>query len=524
MKKLLLILTVAILFPFLVNAGGIVTNTNQSAIWVRTLARDASTDIDAAYFNPAGLVRLDDGFHFSLNNQTIWQNKDVTTDYRYLLPDSSKTFAGKVSAPVFPSIYGAWKKGKFAISLGFNPIGGGGGATLEEGIPMVDILVADLRKGYELQAGATDYRMDAYMKGSSVFYGYQAAFSYAINDMISIAAGLRYVTAKNTYEGHLRDVELLLPTGWAPAADLVVASANMVAQSATNLQNAIDLGLLGANDPISVELGLQLQMLGINPTGFTNTIAVGALQQASDGLNDKAGLLTQELESVQKGSGFTPFVGAHFSLLENKLNIGVKYEFKTAMKLKNDTEQDFTVGFTDAGVPITMFPDGQEFDSDIPAMLSVGVDYQIIKKLSASVGFHYFFDKSANYGKKLNGVYVPNDSLIDKNYIELSAGLEFNITDKLVASAGYLYAKSGVKEEYQDELSFSLPSSTIGAGLGYKISKDVMVNLAAAYAMYGDGKKDYEHVYPGPGNEHFPVRDNYTKNTLIIAIGLDLHF
>ena len=43
MKKLLLILTCALLFPYLSNAGGIVTNTNQSATWVRTMVRDAST-------------------------------------------------------------------------------------------------------------------------------------------------------------------------------------------------------------------------------------------------------------------------------------------------------------------------------------------------------------------------------------------------------------------------------------------------------------------------------------------------
>ena len=54
-------------------AGGIVTNTNQSAQFIRTMSRNASTDIDAVYFNPAGLVRMDDGFHFALHNQTIFQ-------------------------------------------------------------------------------------------------------------------------------------------------------------------------------------------------------------------------------------------------------------------------------------------------------------------------------------------------------------------------------------------------------------------------------------------------------------------
>ena len=38
-------------------AGGLVTNTNQSAMFTRLQNRNASTSIDAVYFNPAGLTR-----------------------------------------------------------------------------------------------------------------------------------------------------------------------------------------------------------------------------------------------------------------------------------------------------------------------------------------------------------------------------------------------------------------------------------------------------------------------------------
>ncbi|NTV78917.1 MAG: hypothetical protein HGA25_07260, partial [Clostridiales bacterium] len=48
------------LLPIL--AGGLVTNTNQSAMYTRLQNRNASTDIDAVYFNPAGLTKLGNGF------------------------------------------------------------------------------------------------------------------------------------------------------------------------------------------------------------------------------------------------------------------------------------------------------------------------------------------------------------------------------------------------------------------------------------------------------------------------------
>ncbi len=90
MKKQLLLITGLVCLATMAFGGGIVTNTNQSAAWVRTMVRDASTDIDAVYYNPAGLFKLNDGFHFSLNSQTLFQNKDVTDDYQFLNPIAEK--------------------------------------------------------------------------------------------------------------------------------------------------------------------------------------------------------------------------------------------------------------------------------------------------------------------------------------------------------------------------------------------------------------------------------------------------
>jgi len=117
MKKQFLLITSLALLTTVAFGGGIVTNSNQSAYWVRTLVRDAAIGPDAVYFNPAGLTKLEDGFHFSLSSQTIFQNKDVTNDYTYLSP-TPKTYYGDVKAPIFPSFYATWKKNKIAVSFG----------------------------------------------------------------------------------------------------------------------------------------------------------------------------------------------------------------------------------------------------------------------------------------------------------------------------------------------------------------------------------------------------------------------
>ena len=44
--------------------------SNLSAEWVRTPARNAATDAsDIVVYNPAGLVKLNNGFHINLGNQ-----------------------------------------------------------------------------------------------------------------------------------------------------------------------------------------------------------------------------------------------------------------------------------------------------------------------------------------------------------------------------------------------------------------------------------------------------------------------
>ena len=47
------------------------------------------------------------------------------------LSRTPKDYVGDVSAPIYPGVYVAYNTGKLSFSAGFNPVGGGGGATYE---------------------------------------------------------------------------------------------------------------------------------------------------------------------------------------------------------------------------------------------------------------------------------------------------------------------------------------------------------------------------------------------------------
>src|SRR5574344_908571 len=130
MKKQFLILALTA-SAVQVMAGGVITNTNQSAPYVRTVSRNATMDNDAVYFNPAATAQLSDGIHLSYGHQVCFQTRTTTDDFPTL---NRHEYEGKIVVPAFPTLDAIWKKNHLAISLGFGPNGGGGNAQYDNGL------------------------------------------------------------------------------------------------------------------------------------------------------------------------------------------------------------------------------------------------------------------------------------------------------------------------------------------------------------------------------------------------------
>jgi long-subunit fatty acid transport protein len=480
MKRLNLFLVALLVLSSSVSAGGLVTNTNQSAAWARTLTREATTGIDAVYYNPAGLSQLKNGLHFSLTNQTIFQTRQITSSYP-LIEGAPKTYEADLTAPIFPSIYAAYKKNKLAFSAGFNIIGGGGSANFESGIPSFESQIASIGASLQpidaaIEAAAgfnpgfsnvTGYNIaEMALNGSSMYMGFQVGATYAITDMISVAIGARYVSAKNSYEGTSDGITIDAPAAYG-----------------------------GTQPP-----GTYLRTVAATPGLPADVVA---------GLNGNAAALDLvstdgELVAVQKGSGFTPIVGLNLNLID-MLNIAVKYEHHTKIELTNETEID------DMG----MFPDGEKSRADLPGMITVGAQLKPIDKLSVCAGFNYFLDKPAYYGyADENNVQINNETTIDNNAYTLSASVEYKFLGILGLSAGFSTGNLGVNDNYQSDLDYALKSNTVAGGVFVDIGEMLTINAGLVYVMY----QDYEKNFTVP----LPYSEIYKKSTTLFAIGLDI--
>ena len=79
MKKKTLVASFGLMVSSLTFAGGLLTNTNQNAAFLRNPARDGAIGIDGVYSNPAGVAFLPDGLHLSLNFQSAYQTREITS-------------------------------------------------------------------------------------------------------------------------------------------------------------------------------------------------------------------------------------------------------------------------------------------------------------------------------------------------------------------------------------------------------------------------------------------------------------
>jgi len=527
MKKLTVALIAVLLSTTFAFSGGLVTNTNQSAAWVRYFSRNATLDIDAVYFNPAGLTKLNDGFHISLNNQSIFQTWTLNNDLSLM---NESEFIGDVKAPMFPSVYAAYKMGKLAFSFGFNIIGGGGGAEFTGGVPMVEMLMSSLPVSMAPLGAPTGYSYESYLKGQSAYFGYQAGVSYEINDMLSVYAGARYVMVNNSYEGYIRNISV---TGGALGdltnASLTSMSAEALAGSVAagaagdGLQPAInggagtltfqqmeDLSLITPSERAQLEGGLialgvpqgTIDVMDMNTAQTTYYTGRDQLFAGSEQLaGASAGIVDQELETKQTGSGITPIIGANISLMDGNLNIGLKYEFMTDLNIKNETVSDVVL---DPISGASMYPDGQEISADMPAMISAGVTFKPMEKLELSGGVEYYFDKGVDWDGR--------EEYIDANMFNANVSAQYALNEKFLVSAGYNYAKTGVTEDYQTDLSFSLSSSSIGFGGAWNIMENLQLNLGYAMVIY------MEDEVPGT------FTSTYGKATKMFAAGVNYSF
>ena len=511
MKKTLLLGLIALTAAPAAHAGGLLNNTSLHALYLRSLARNASLAIDATYYNPAGLVFTPDGWRFSVNSQTVLQRRDIDATFAPFAYSTAgtttKRFEGKATAPIVPTLMASYKKGDWAFSAVAGVFGGGGKASFTSGLPQFEAnvalvptitqaiaqkataMIATLPAGAlppAAQAGfaklidpikaANKYSVDSKLEGLQYVFGLQAGASYKINQHLSAYLGARLSYAYNTYTGYIRNIQVSGADGamhHAPTYFGVIAAGAKVAEPIVN------------NLPDALKQQVQ-PVLAVPSLLAKNT-------------------LDKRIEVKQTGIGLAPIVGLNFNY--EGLNVGARYEFRTAIRVKNTTEAN------DSGME--QFADGAKVANDLPAVLGVGLSYRILPTLTAAVSYNHFFEKSANMAG-------DKQKTLKGNTNEYLFGLEWNALDWLDVSGGVQITRKGVSDAYQSNIHFDMSSTSYGLGVGLHLTKEAQLNLAYMISSYRDHKKTVSTYAAQPAlGIALPGSEVYTRKNQIFSIGLD---
>ena len=511
MKKTLLLGLIALTAAPAAHAGGLLNNTSLHALYLRSLARNASLAIDATYYNPAGLVFTPDGWRFSVNSQTVLQRRDIDATFAPFAYSTAgtttKRFEGKATAPIVPTLMASYKKGDWAFSAVAGVFGGGGKASFTSGLPQFEAnvalvptitqaiaqkataMIAALPAGAlppAAQAGfaklinpikaANKYSVDSKLEGLQYVFGLQAGASYKINQHLSAYLGARLSYAYNTYTGYIRNIQVSGADGAMHHAPTYFGAIAVGAKAAEPIVNNLPDALKQQVQPVLAVPGLLAK----------NT-------------------LDKRIEVKQTGIGLAPIVGLNFNY--EGLNVGARYEFRTAIRVKNTTEAN------DSGME--QFADGAKVANDLPAVLGVGASYRILPTLTAAVSYNHFFEKSANMAG-------DKQKTLKGNTNEYLFGVEWNALDWLDVSGGVQITRKGVSDAYQSNIHFDMSSTSYGLGVGLHLTKEAQLNLAYMISSYGDHKKAVSTYAAQPAlGIALPGSEVYTRKNQIFSIGLD---
>ncbi|MBW2201850.1 MAG: outer membrane protein transport protein [Deltaproteobacteria bacterium] len=190
--------------PMPLLAGGIDNKQNWSAEYMRTLNRNASTDAaDVVVYNPAGSIKMENGFYGNVSVQAV--SKDFSNTI------GGTTYTSEVPSYI-PGFFGLYKKDRWAGYFAFTIPGGGGKVKFDDGNATTMAVAQGL-----LALPVFNTINDQTLEAEGVYYGFTFGGAYAINAIVSVSIGARYIEAQKDVQG------AVTVSGIAPARTFVTA-------------------------------------------------------------------------------------------------------------------------------------------------------------------------------------------------------------------------------------------------------------------------------------------------------------
>ena len=471
-------------------AGGILTNTNQSVLFLKNPARDGAIGLDGVYSNPAGVAFMPQGFHFAFNWQYAHQTRTITSVNpvfalgRKNNGSDTKVFEGVADAPIIPSLQAAYNTGNWSMQFNFSVPGGGGQCEFADGLGSFESVVGSIANMLQ-PLGAQGYDMDGFMRGRQYYYGIQLGAAYKVDPHFAVYGGLRLLYGDATYKAKISNIQVKTAGGYVDFSDFMLGATGTVENNLGQVNAAVaQYEAAGIAVPAEI-LATKAQLEGTLQN-------LGKLQKYAQGVN---------LLCNQTSLGIAPIIGVDYQF--GQFNVAAKYEFKTQIRMKNES----TVNEASEIAAVNKFRDEEQVNEDAPALLTFGLQWKPVETVSLNAGYHHYYDKNARW-------YNNTQDLLDGGTNEYLGGVEWDITPKLNVSAGIQLTRYQLTDAYMNDMSFVVNSSSLGFGFSYKATDNI--TLTAAY--FQTNYEDYNRVTSVEPR----VSDSFTRTNRVLGLGVQV--
>ena len=320
--------------------------------------------------------------------------------------------------------------------------------------------------------------MNQQLTGKQYFFGLQLGATYRLAESFSVFGGVRGVLASCGYEGAINGIKAngLTAAEYSALSQQAAAGAQQAADAAAQFAAA------GLADKAAEYAAMAETLKGQAVQAGTVAAMIG----------------DYNLDCSQSGFGITPIIGLDWNL--GKLNLAAKYEFRTKIELENESTNSANV---DALMPA--YADGGKVRSDIPALLTLGAQYQLTDAVRAMGGFHYYWDKDAKGSPIQKG----------DNTWEALLGIEWDVNDKIMLSIGGQRTDYNFDDADMSDINFNTPNYAICLGGAYKFSEKMKLNVGYMHSFY----EDHKTTSAASG-----ITRNYTRKNDVVGVSLDIAF
>ena len=427
---------------------------NYTAEYNANMAQQAAiSPTTSAYYNPAGIMRLENGTYFTGGVQLAFGKE--TMKYHTNKGDGGE-YSADLLAPI-PNFALIKKQDDRAFFWTFGGIAGGGDLEYKDGVAGIKVL----EDGYG-HIPNLDPTINSFIKGAK--------------DKGSWAEG------ENMY------AQTTIGTAWNINNKLSMSVAGRVVYGWRNL-----------DAKLNAEVTLPAQAI---PGATSHTGLVNVPIKAS-------------IESERTAWGFGGQIGLNYAA-NDTWNFAMRYDTKVKMEFEADaTEKRQNLLGNELGFNMffPQYADGAKYRRDLPAILALGASQKVTDRWTMFYGGNYYFNESAKIDKDVPGYAY---GLEYDNGWEISVGTEYWLNNKWALLAGVNYADTGAPKDSYSDVEFALNSFLVGMGVKYRPDEDTEWVISTSHYFYESTDGNFADKYPGANSQRYDknissIGFSYTK-------------